>query len=57
MPVLLMVFRMVCGWLILATIAGLISGFCNATLLAMINHNLNHPASTVWLSPGIALAC
>jgi len=56
MSVLIMVFRMVRGWLILATIAGLISGFCNATLLAMINHSLNQPLPVGWFSPGVDFA-
>ena len=43
MSLLLMLFRMVGGWLLLAVVAGLISGLSNASLLAMINHSLNLP--------------
>ncbi|HFF8942586.1 TPA: cyclic peptide export ABC transporter [Serratia marcescens] len=52
MSVLMMLFRMVHGGLALAVIAGLVSGLCNASLLAMINHGLTQPDEAPWLSPG-----
>lgn len=56
MSLLLMLFRMVGGWLLLAVVAGLISGLSNASLLAMINHSLNLPPVHGWLAPGIQFA-
>ena len=56
MSVLLMLLRMVGGWLLLAVIAGLISGFSNASLLAMINHSLTLPQAASGLAPGIKFA-
>ena len=56
MSLLLMLFRMVGGWLLLAVVAGLISGLSNASLLAMINHSLNLPPAHGWLAPGIQFA-
>ncbi|PJF12145.1 cyclic peptide export ABC transporter, partial [Raoultella ornithinolytica] len=53
MSVLLILFRMVGGWLLLAVVAGLISGFSNASLLAMINHSLTLPQEKSALAPGI----
>lgn len=52
MSVLMMLFRMVRGWLLLAVVAGVASGLCNASLLAMINHGLAQSNETSWLSPG-----
>ncbi|MFK3706246.1 cyclic peptide export ABC transporter [Klebsiella sp. NPDC088457] len=56
MSVLLMLFRMVGGWLLLAVVAGLISGFSNASLLAMINHSLTLPQAQSGLGPGVQFA-
>ena len=56
MSVLLILFRMVGGWLLLAVVAGLISGFSNASLLAMINHSLTLPQEKSALAPGIQFA-
>ncbi|TCQ72835.1 putative ATP-binding cassette transporter [Raoultella ornithinolytica] len=56
MSVLLVLFRMVGGWLLLAVVAGLISGFSNASLLAMINHSLTLPQTERWLGPGVQFA-
>ncbi|ELQ9307640.1 cyclic peptide export ABC transporter [Serratia marcescens] len=52
MSVLMMLFRMVRGWLLLAVVAGVVSGLCNASLLAMINHGLTQSNEASWLSPG-----
>lgn len=51
MSVLMMLFRMVRGWLLLAVVAGVVSGLCNASLLAMINHGLTQSNEASWLSP------
>lgn len=56
MSVLLILFRMVGGWLLLAVVAGLISGFSNASLLAMINYSLTLPQEKSALAPGIQFA-
>jgi len=40
MSLFIMLLRLVGGWLILATAASLVSGFSNASLLAVINHSL-----------------
>lgn len=52
MSVLMMLFRMVRGWLLLAVVAGVVSGLCNASLLAMINHGLTQSNEASWLSAG-----
>ena len=54
MSVLLILFRMVGGWLLLAVIAGLISGLSNASLLALINHSLT--PLTAMNGPGLSFA-
>ena len=41
---------------LLAVVAGLISGFSNASLLAMINHSLTLPQTERWLGPGVQFA-
>ncbi len=56
MSLFLTLFRLVGGWLVLAAVAGLISGLSNASLLAMINHSLTLTSSPQWLEAGIKFA-
>lgn len=53
MSVFLMLFRLVGGWLLLAVVTGLISGFSNASLLAMINRSLSLSGAQAWLNAGL----
>ncbi|WP_336708922.1 MULTISPECIES: cyclic peptide export ABC transporter [unclassified Cedecea] len=43
MSLLMMLFRLVGGWLVLAAFASVVSGLSNASLLAVINHSLTLP--------------
>lgn len=56
MPVIFTLFRLVGGWLLLAVIAGVISGLSNASLLAMINRSLTLTRADEWVSLGIKFA-
>jgi ABC-type multidrug transport system fused ATPase/permease subunit len=56
MSVFLTLFRLVGGWLLLAVVTGLISGFSNASLLAMINHSLSLSGTQAWLNAGLHFA-
>lgn len=53
MSIFFMLTRLIGGWLLLAVIAGLVSGFSNASLLALINHSLALTQRQEWLGTGL----